>query len=420
MTSKWQWLVHQLTRKLWFRASLYAILAVATALASISLKSFIPASLSGMIGAGAVDKILGILASSMLAVTTFSLNIMVSAYSAASASVTPRATRLLVEDSTTQNVLATFIGSFLFSLVGIVALGMGAYGEQGRVVLFIVTLAVIVLIVLTLLRWIQYLAHFGRMGETTERVELATHAALTHRQNNPYLGGTPWCRNIPLPDNHRPVHNNDIGYIQHIDMPALSEYASAMGCDIYIPCQPGAFVDPATPLLWLVPRPDTYDESHLLNCFTVDAERSFDQDPRFGLSVLSEIASRALSPAVNDPGTAIDVIGRAVRLLSIWDTQYQQSAAVDYPKLFIKPLETRDLLDDIFNPVARDGAAIIEVQIRLQKALKTLEKINPFTYSVPARLQSCRALDRARMSLELEEEKKCLEQIVSGKEDEGA
>ncbi|WP_264704879.1 DUF2254 domain-containing protein [Pantoea agglomerans] len=203
-------------------------------------------------------------------------------------------------------------------------------------------------------------------------------------------------------------------------MPALSEYASAMGCDIYIPCQPGAFVDPATPLLWLVPMPDTYDESHLINCFTVDAERSFDQDPRFGLSVLSEIASRALSPAVNDPGTAIDVIGRAVRLLAIWDTQYQQSAAVNYPKLFIKPLETRDLLDDIFNPVARDGAAIIEVQIRLQKALKTLEKINPFTYSVPARLHSCRALDRARMSLELEEEKKCLEQIVSGKKDEGA
>ena len=49
--------------------------------------------------------------------------------------------------------------------------------------------------------------------------------------------------------------------------------------------------------------------------FTIGAERTFDQDPRFGLCVLAEIASRALSPAVNDPGTAIDVIGRAVRLL---------------------------------------------------------------------------------------------------------
>jgi hypothetical protein len=45
--------------------------------------------------------------------------------------------------------------------------------------------------------------------------------------------------------------------------------------------------------------------------------RSFDQDPRFGAVVLTEIASRALSPGMNDPGTAIDVIGRAVRLLAI-------------------------------------------------------------------------------------------------------
>ncbi|WP_305804424.1 DUF2254 family protein [Stenotrophomonas sp. YIM B06876] len=44
----------------------------------------------------------------------------------------------------------------------------------------------------------------------------------------------------------------------------------------------------------------------------VGAQRSLDQDPRFGLLVLGEVASRALSPAINNPCTAIDVIGRAV------------------------------------------------------------------------------------------------------------
>ncbi|MEJ1268514.1 DUF2254 family protein [Pantoea ananatis] len=79
-----------------------------------------------------MDNILNILASSMLAVTTFSLSTMVTAFGSATTHVTPRAMKLVVEDSTTQNVLATFIGSFLFSLVGIIALNMGAYGEQGR------------------------------------------------------------------------------------------------------------------------------------------------------------------------------------------------------------------------------------------------------------------------------------------------
>ncbi len=49
----------------------------------------------------------------IVAVTTFSLSIMVTAYGSATTNVTPRATRLVVEDVTTQNVLATFIGSFL-------------------------------------------------------------------------------------------------------------------------------------------------------------------------------------------------------------------------------------------------------------------------------------------------------------------
>ncbi|MCY2449393.1 DUF2254 domain-containing protein, partial [Klebsiella pneumoniae] len=93
----------------------------------------------------------------------FSLSIMVTAYGSATTNVTPRATRLVVEDVTTQNVLATFIGSFLFSLVGIIALSMGAYGERGRVILFIVTLVVIALILITLLRWIQHLTSLGRV-----------------------------------------------------------------------------------------------------------------------------------------------------------------------------------------------------------------------------------------------------------------
>lgn len=121
-------------------------------------------------GAEAVDNILNILASSMLAVTTFSLSIMVAAYGSATTNVTPRATRLVVEDVTTQNVLATFIGSFLFSLVGIVALNMGAYGERGRVILFIVTLVVIALIIFTLLRWIQHLTSLGRVGKRRRKL----------------------------------------------------------------------------------------------------------------------------------------------------------------------------------------------------------------------------------------------------------
>ncbi len=162
---------------------------VFTALLAVAVSPYIPQDLPTKIGADAVDKILGIIASSMLTVTTFSLTTMVSAYSAVTTNVTPRATRLVMEDSTTQNVLATFVGSFLFSLVGIIALTTGYYGDRGRVILFVVTIGVIILIVVTLLRWIDHLSRLGRVTETTQRVEQAAIESLKAWLETPHLGG---------------------------------------------------------------------------------------------------------------------------------------------------------------------------------------------------------------------------------------
>ncbi|MEP1516128.1 MAG: DUF2254 family protein, partial [Nitratireductor sp.] len=191
MVSRWGWLFLQVARRLWFRATLISLLAVAAALLSLVVSPYLPQGLSARIGAGAVENILNIIASSMLAVTTFSLSTMVAAYAAATGNVTPRATRLLMEDTTTQNVLGTFVGSFLFSLVAIITLAMDAYGERGRVLLFAVTIFVVLLIVVTLLRWIDYLLRLGRVSETTQQVETATARAIRGHVERPCLGGRP-------------------------------------------------------------------------------------------------------------------------------------------------------------------------------------------------------------------------------------
>ena len=145
--------------------------------------------MSTKIGADAVDNILNIIAASMLAVTIFSLSTIVAAYIAASSNVTPRSIRLLDEDATAHNALGTFIGAFLFSLVGIIALSTGLYGAQGRSVLFVVTLAVIAFVVMTLLHWIDHVSTLGQVAETTERIERSATAAMHSRHARPYLGG---------------------------------------------------------------------------------------------------------------------------------------------------------------------------------------------------------------------------------------
>jgi uncharacterized membrane protein len=379
MVSKWQWFLSQLTRTLWIRASFFALLAVVTALIAIPAQHMIDNPFPFSVGSDSVGQILDILASSMLAVTTFSLSVMVAAYTAASSSVTPRATKLVQQDTTTQNVLATFIGSFLYSLVGIVALSTDQYGENGRLILFVVTIGVIILIVITILRWIEHLSQLGRVGETTERVENAAAETILQRIKNPTLGANELVEKDVIPDNAEAIFGKSIGYVQHIDIGALNACAEKYQAEIAVLALPGEFVHPAKPIAWINLHAKDEIVASICSAITLGNERSFDQDPRFGLSVLAEIASRALSPAVNDPGTAIDVINRGLRILIPWK-DYKSTIndeQIIYPHVLVPALNLADLFDDIFMPIERDGVNMIEVQLRLQKALASLAQVAP-------------------------------------------
>ncbi|WCJ65049.1 DUF2254 domain-containing protein [Agrobacterium tumefaciens] len=404
MKSKWRWWLGRLVRRIWFRATLFSIAGVLTALLAVALSPYIPDELPTKIGADAVDKILGIIASSMLTVTTFSLSTMVSAYSAATTNVTPRATTLVMEDSTTQNVLATFVGSFLFSLVGIIALTTGAYGDRGRVILFVVTLGVIVLIIVTLLRWIDHLSRLGRVTETTERVERATVEALRAWIDMPYLGGNRLSeQDKRMRGPNTPIYQASVGYVQHVDAGVLSALAEEFNVEIAVVAIAGKLVAPKIPLAWITGKLPEEARERLAAAFTVGDVRSFDQDPRFGAAVLSEIASRALSPAVNDPGTAIDVISRAARVLAVLDNK-SETNGVEYPKLFVAPVTVEDLFDDLFLPIARDGAAIVEVSLRLQKTFAILAQFNNPEFRSIALRHSRVALKRCEASAMIEDD----------------
>ena len=417
MTSRWEWIGMQFSRRLWVRAALISLLAVAAVAAAGVLRDHIPADFSARIGADSVDGILTILASSMLAVTTFSLSTMVSAYGAATSQVTPRATRLLREDTTTQNVLATFIGAFLFSLLGIVALATGLYGEQGRVMLFVVTLGVIVLIVVTLLRWIEHLSMFGRVDDTTRRVEEAAARALANWVEAPCLGGRLLAHDEDVPEHARPLFDARIGYVQHIDVGVLQAWAEAHDAEVFVRARPGSYVEPTRPVAWVAgaDTPDSLAEE----AFVFSTARSFYQDPRFGLEVLAEIASRALSPAVNDPATAIDVIGRAVRVLSrCAGVDGRPRGDVACPRVHVPTLEVGDLFNDVLGPVARDGATLVEVHMRLQKGLAMLARMGD-NLRAPARRHAELALARAEVALTIDEDKAVLRGLAAAVGREG-
>lgn len=343
----------------------------------------------------------------MLAVTTFSLTAMVSAYSGATSNITPRAVQLLVEDSTAQNALATFLGSFLFAIVGIIALSTGFYGESGRVILLGGTILVIASIVITFLRWIEHITRFGRVNDTIARVETAAMKA-ARSVAGPLCYGPRRRRDVP--DGATLIHLEDIGRITHVDIALLREVAEDIDGQIVLSALPGIMADPARMVAWTTARPDAKQLERVQDAFTVAHDRAFDHDPRFGLVVLSEIASRALSPAVNDAGTAISVIEAGTRVLSAMVALEKAGDEPGADRVVVPALSFPELLEDFYRPVARDGAGLIEVAIRLQKSLAAVAQAAPAARS-DCQAAAADALTRAMGAMTAEADRTQLARI---------
>lgn len=144
----------------------------------------------------------------------------------------------------------------------------------------------------------------------------------------------------------------------------------------------------------------------ITQAFLIGKNRMFDEDPRFGLVVLSEIAGKALSSAVNDPGTAIIIIGSLVRLFALWNKPIEADEIKEdeFDRIAVPTISLSDMFDDAFTAIARDGAGTVEVAIRLQKAFESLASMGDEQMRDIAVYHSRLALARSEKAMELSED----------------
>jgi uncharacterized membrane protein len=396
--------------RLWVKPAAGSVVAVLIAMAAAVGNRLIPADLLPDIERSTLDNLLGVIASSMLGVATFSLSIMVAAFSSAAAGASPRAIQLVAGDADTQNAITTFISAFIFAIIANTALGLGLYGSTGRFILFVCTMGVLLYLIVTLIRWVKTLSVLGRMENTLAKLETAAVGAMGAYRRSPGMG----ARLAPAtPPSGGQVHANKVGYLRHIDMQTLQDLAVAASAQLHLRVRPGQLVHPGTVLVIVEPGAGAStepDRDALRQAFVLGDGRSFDQDPRFGLIVLCEVAQRALSPAVNDPGTAIAAMNTITRVLVDTPTdQVVQEAPLD--RLTLVPLDPADFIHQAFDPIARDGAGVPEVQVRMQKLLSIIAAGCDEALGNAARRQAATSLQRALQVLVLDEDKAHLSEL---------
>jgi uncharacterized membrane protein len=162
--------------------------------------------------------------------------------------------------------------------------------------------------------------------------------------------------------------------------PWLVRVAGAHGATIVIVPAVGDYVETGTPL-FLVFGPKQIPERQLRAGIRLGAERTSEQDPLFAIRLLVDVAARALSPAVNDPFTAVQAFDRIAQLLAVLARRYLDEGWQADGSGTVRLWYTTPSWDDYvllgFSEIRSFGAGVMSIARRLRAALFDLAVLVP-------------------------------------------
>jgi uncharacterized membrane protein len=298
---------------LWVWPSIASLAALVLGLA-ISQVTIDPQSqLAPLAFQGTADDARGLLTtitSTVVTVIALVLGLTVVALQLASTQFSPRLLRNFLRDRSTQLVLSVFMATFVYTAgLYTVALSGGSRTEQfprlavsGAMILLFASLAMVVY-------FADHLAHSIQIDAVTTRAELG---ALRIARGQ--LGTSEESRPQPPPW-AVPLLALRSGYIQTAHPEALLPLASRHGVSVALRHRVGEHVIAGTTmaLMWSPSATDPVPDAEMFTRALDEAvgigfERTLQQDVTFGMRQLTDVACKALSPAINDPYTAVQAI----------------------------------------------------------------------------------------------------------------
>lgn len=269
------------------------------------------------IDAASARAVLSAISGAMISFTALVFTVTMLVLQTAATQLSPRVTRTFLRDRFNQSVLGLFVATFVFSLLVLVAVSE-AHVPQLAVVAALVS---VLLAVLAFVAYLDHMAHAIRPTTVVEAIASETRAVIA--QIYPEAAGSddllPAEPPPAMPAGGRVIAwSGASGYVQGFDSAGFRRFAEREGGRTELAIGIGAFLVHGRPLLRLPNQEGpavTAAEADLEGCVRVGDERTMAEDPEFGFRQLVDIALRALSPSLNDPSTAIQVIDRLDELL---------------------------------------------------------------------------------------------------------
>ena len=366
---------------------------------------------AGMLDPDTVGEILGTLITSIVSLTVFSFSMVMVVLNGAASRLTPRVLPRLITDARNRITLGIYLGSVAYFLLMISSLnrsnpaGVPSFGTLLAVLFGLLCLALFVVFIRAISQSIQVDWVLGDLYRGANR-EL--------KERKQRLAKAP-----PIPDDSGWACLESVrpGYLREVNERRLGKLLRQHGLRAVLRVEPGFFLVEEHPLIRLSQPVDERNGGEILDFFDFHNDEFASSNVSYGMRQISEIAVKSISPAINDPGTAV----RAINLLGVLLGRLGGLPPYDVgcfdrgePRLFYPQLQMQRLLVSVFDPIRTYGGADPQVLVTLIQALKNAlhgepdeEQLHAFSEAIvalrneaDARLHNAR--DRATLNDVLE------------------
>lgn len=330
--------------------------------------------------------LLSTVAGSMITVAGVVFSITIVALTLASGQFGPRLLENFMRDRGNQIVLGTFIATFIYCLLLLLII---RGGDNSFVPQLSITFA-LVLAVLSISVLIYFIDHAAKSIQVSNVIDVAKRNldSIVEEMFPEKIGhgrkefSSWWIAPGGLPpdlnEESGPVRTGSSGYLRVMDINRLMGLSSSRNLILKIEYKPGDFVVEGRPLAYVWPKSKLDEDlkNDIKGSFILGKRRTSEQDAKYAIDQIVEIAVRALSPGINDPFTAIMCIdnltsalcivaGRSIPLAFRYDKQNQL-------RVITKAITFTNLLDASFNQIRQYSQSSASVTIRLMEAIAVI------------------------------------------------
>ena len=371
-----------LSTGLWFLPMVWAFGAMAAALVVVALDQRWggdePSWLVFGRGPDSARLVLSVIAGSTITFTGTVFSITIVALQLASTQFSPRVLRTFMRDRPSQHCFGTFVATALYSLMVLREVeaevevpGLALTGAFGLVVASIFAFVYLV----------HHVAQSIRAVSIMDAVAAEARASID--ANHP-LDGTDPHGAAEVPDGP-PAQvvslDRDPGALLGVDEDDLVAVAAAHGCVLELLALVGDYVPTGAPVFAVHGGDGRVEPAEVLPHVGIGPERTLHQDTAFGIRQLVDMAEKALSPAINDPTTAVQCIDRihdllrriAVRRLP--SGRYGDEHGV--LRLVVPQVTWDDYVHLAFDEIRHFGIGSLQIPRRLRAALLDLRTAAP-------------------------------------------